>query len=193
MQELLRMYMTGYVPTEVWEGAVIIALLIGGIGLYLRRRRRDVRAFVATALLAEYAVLILCTTLFYRYVSQRSELLWPPMWSYLTAYGGGTANHYIANGLNVLLFVPFGALYRWAIRRSRWWTMLIVAASFSFSIEVTQLILHIGYCEIDDFVHNNLGALIGYGIAALISRTIVINKKKRQSVVSEELPADNNK
>lgn len=185
--------MKGYVPAQVWVGAAIVALMICGMGLYIRRRKCEALPAVAMALLLEYSALVVCTTLVFRHSSDAYSLKWPPMWSYLVTCDGGTMKHYVANGLNVLMFVPIGLLYKLALRYSRWWTMLTVAAVFSLCIEIGQLVMHRGFCEVDDLLHNCLGTLIGYGIAALISRTILINKRKGQSAVSEELPADNNK
>ena len=65
-------------------------------------------------------------------------------------------------GLNILLFVPFGAII--GNRKG-------IAAGFflSIGIEVTQYIFCLGYCEMDDVLHNTLGCLIGYSIYVSIN------------------------
>lgn len=161
--------MKGYLPAPIWAGAAALALLIAGVGYYLCKKKREALPSVAMALLLEYAALVVCTTLVFRHSSESYMLKWPPMWSYMPAYGGGTLHNWIANGLNVLMFVPIGGLYKLAVKHSRWWTMLTVAAAFSLAIELMQLLLHLGYCEVDDLVHNCLGALIGYGACAMLT------------------------
>jgi len=92
-----------------------------------------------------------------------------PFWSYRELF---SSNWYILVEviLNVLLFIPIGALYRTAVRYPKWWILLTLAAVFSMSIELMQYILDCGTVEIDDVLHNSLGAIIGYSIALLIGR-----------------------
>lgn len=61
--------------------------------------------------------------------------------------------------LNVLLFVPVGALL--AALLGRWWAAVLVAASCSAAIEVVQSrwLERIG--SVDDLVANTLGAALG--------------------------------
>ncbi len=62
--------------------------------------------------------------------------------------------------LNVLLFVPVGALLA-ALLRGRWWAAVLVAGSCSAAIEVVQSrwLERIG--SVDDLVANTLGAALG--------------------------------
>ena len=45
--------------------------------------------------------------------------------------------------------------------KKRKWIIAIFAFAFSSCIESLQLIFHLGYAEVDDIIHNTLGAVIG--------------------------------
>lgn len=63
-------------------------------------------------------------------------------------------------GLNILLFVPMGAL---AVLTTRWpwWVVTIAAALASAAIEVVQSLFLTRMGDVNDVVANTLGALVG--------------------------------
>jgi glycopeptide antibiotics resistance protein len=63
-------------------------------------------------------------------------------------------------GLNILLFVPMGALAVLTTRWS-WWTVTIAAALASTGIEVVQSLFLTRFGDVKDIVANPLGALVG--------------------------------
>lgn len=66
--------------------------------------------------------------------------------------------------MNIAFFYPFGFLLcglDFKFISERKWTIAIFAFIFSFSVEILQLIFRLGYAEIDDVIHNTLGAIIG--------------------------------
>ena len=80
--------------------------------------------------------------------------------------------------LNVVLFVPLGALLRWRAHRG-----VVVAAGFglatSLAIETTQVTGIWGiyecayrYFDVDDLIANTLGAVAGSALAALVVRRL---------------------
>ncbi len=70
--------------------------------------------------------------------------------------------------LNVLLFVPFGALVV-LIARWPWWAAALVATAASAAIEVVQYlpVLH-RQATLADVICNGLGGLLGAMAAALV-------------------------
>lgn len=70
---------------------------------------------------------------------------------------------------NVLGFIPYGALLP-AIRRKRMGFLKTALLSFELTlfIEVSQLILRVGSCDVDDMILNTLGGCIGYGVYRLV-------------------------
>lgn len=76
--------------------------------------------------------------------------------------------------LNVLLFVPLGALlpFAWPARLRGLRGAVSVAAvgaGASLAIELSQLLFHLGLFEFDDVLNNTLGAVAGYATYSLLS------------------------
>ena len=70
--------------------------------------------------------------------------------------------------LNVLLFVPFGALVV-LIARWPWWEAALVATAVSAAIEIVQYLPMLGReATLVDVVCNALGGLLGAMAAALV-------------------------
>lgn len=66
---------------------------------------------------------------------------------------------------NVAGFIPFGALLP-VMRREKTGFFRVMLLSFDLTlvIEVSQLILRVGSCDVDDMILNTLGGCIGYGL-----------------------------
>ena len=63
--------------------------------------------------------------------------------------------------LNILFFIPYGLLIPW---KENWKRVFVTALVLSISIELSQYIFNLGWCEVDDVISNTLGAMIGYWI-----------------------------
>ena len=77
--------------------------------------------------------------------------------------------------LNILFFIPYGFLLSALLNnfqiKSKKKVFLITCISgcfLSIVIELLQLIFKLGLSEIDDVIHNTLGAIIGYFAYALL-------------------------
>lgn len=72
---------------------------------------------------------------------------------------------------NILLFLPLGFFppVLWQ-RMQRFWKTILLAAGIMICIELLQMLLLVGTCDVDDVILNVSGAAIGYGIFKLISR-----------------------
>lgn len=72
--------------------------------------------------------------------------------------------------LNILMFVPVGALLAGSRSRSHvspsfsHLKPIIIGFCLSLTIELLQLLTCRGCCETNDLVHNTIGCAIGYGI-----------------------------
>ncbi|MDO4260650.1 MAG: VanZ family protein [Eubacteriales bacterium] len=71
-------------------------------------------------------------------------------------------------GGNVVGFMPFGALLP-AVRRkpTGFWRAAFFSMELSLLIELSQLVLQAGSCDVDDLLLNTLGGCIGYGLHRL--------------------------
>ena len=95
---------------------------------------------------------------------------WELLWAYRAWIAGESfgKTESIQNINNVLVFIPFGALFP----GKRWKWLLITAVLFSTAIEAVQYCFNLGWCEIDDVICNVLGAAAGFGLWKLVKGKI---------------------
>lgn len=112
-------------------------------------------------LLAGYAFLILAETVFIRKPFTGQHLKLELLWSWRA---WSIQKKQILT--NVIMFIPVGVLTGWLWK----WRGLWFAAGLSAVIELLQLVSGRGLCELDDVMHNCLGAAVGIGIVVLINK-----------------------
>lgn len=111
--------------------------------------------------------MVLFATLFSRQsaVSHSPNLI--PLHSYRELLNGGTRELLRTNFMNVILFYPGGLLLRMLLPSGRravpaWIGTGLLLGCFSLGLEYLQYRLALGTPEIDDVIHNTLGALLGW-------------------------------
>lgn len=127
------------------------------------------KALVVLALTAWTVTVVYCT------VSSRgggreyqNNLI--PFHSYREVLNGGNPEIYRSNLMNAVLFYPDGLLTAALLPKKwpAWAKLLLIAVIFcgiSVGVEYMQYIWSLGRCEIDDVIHNTLGALVGAAAA----------------------------
>ena len=92
---------------------------------------------------------------------------------------------------NVMLFVPFSVLLLWAFRKELlgeqgeigfWkavWQAMKIVAVFSFVIEFSQLLFHLGTFQLSDLTYNTLGGAVG-GAVYYVGERWGWRRKRRQ-------------
>ena len=66
-------------------------------------------------------------------------------------------------GGNVIGFIPFGALLPSIGRKpSGFLRTTFIGFELSLMVELSQLVLKVGSCDVDDIILNTLGGVIGY-------------------------------
>ena len=70
-------------------------------------------------------------------------------------------------GGNIAFLIPIGFLLPLVFTRIDWKRSLVVAVLSGMSIELTQVLLHIGIFDIDDVILNGLGVMVGYWMYVL--------------------------
>ena len=66
---------------------------------------------------------------------------------------------------NILLFIPAGVLLPCVFRPLKKGLACVLAGCFfSIGIELTQLVMKTGYCQLDDVVMNTIGTGVGWGM-----------------------------
>lgn len=75
---------------------------------------------------------------------------------------------------NIILFFPFGMIsQKFLGRRIHWYGCAVIGGGFSICIEILQYIFRCGYCDINDFLYNVIGVILGYCIGFRIQKVFV--------------------
>lgn len=69
---------------------------------------------------------------------------------------------------NIIMFVPIGFSLGFVLKKPTCWKEMVIGFGLSMVIEVLQLLMQRGVCEVNDLIHNTVGCLIGYGIFVLL-------------------------
>lgn len=153
----------------------ILALLIAATWIFVRlweafRRRWQWRLFLSAVLFA-FTLVIVYLTISQRDGASNTAVFLVPFHSYREVLAGGNPEIYRSNFMNAVLFYPSGLLLT-ALLPKKWrgWCRCILVvllfAALSAGIEYVQFHFGLGWCEIDDVIHNTAGALAG-SLAAL--------------------------
>lgn len=111
-----------------------------------------------------WSIAIIYKTLLVRSINESAKFCVVPFLSYLNSFTGnwGTLEQII---LNIILFIPLGCFIKLG---NVPFGFGVVLALF---VEISQLVFHLGYCEIDDIISNTIGTLLGYVYVKRISTT----------------------
>lgn len=143
-------------------------LLLSLIFLFARRRYAHCRWFRmgVWVTLAIWVAATLWITIFNRTPGSTSLPALIPFHSYRKLFATGSKDFFRSNFMNVALFYPAGLLT--ASQLPEKWSRIqkilfsgILLGLFSFMIEYTQFLYALGEPEIDDVLHNTLGAICG--------------------------------
>lgn len=126
-------------------------------------------------LLVGWIAVIFLTTLGRRSAgSYIADPVLTPLYSYYRAISGGSQELYRANFMNMVLFYPAGFL-GCSLLPKRWIPVVCTFALMSIGIEYVQYRFSMGLAEMDDVIHNTLGAILG----ALASRASMTRNPKK--------------
>ena len=84
-------------------------------------------------------------------------------WPYYIGYWGNLFG-------NIILFLPFGIMlsYLYPVKRGK--VILLYGFLTSIGIELTQLLLQIGVCDIDDVLLNVSGTAVGIYVYQIVKK-----------------------
>ena len=128
-----------------------IAVLLGVVVIWVWKRP-------SLGLLTGYGLLLLAETVLIRKPFIGEHLRLEPFWSWRA---WDKQREQILT--NIVMFIPVGVL----AGRAWKWKGALVALSMSITVELLQLLTQRGLCELDDVMHNMIGAVIGIGIAMM--------------------------
>lgn len=156
----LMIYRLSY--TDTIYGCVLFSLVL----VWLRRRYGQRIQPLLWALLLTWSLSAIYLTIGSRDTAAIYRLNLIPFHSYREMVETGKREILRSNFMNVVLFYPAGLLFamvlpkRWSIAR-RAVAAAAVFGLFSLAIELAQYCCLLGQAEIDDVIHNTLGALLG--------------------------------
>lgn len=160
MRAEIYSYIRGTFPYIILVGIIVFSVLNL---CFPNGRRRAVYRIAMGCAFVIYVGVVIFVTLGMRQFGSVHDLKLHPFWSYETVMRTKDPEMLIENVANIALFFPLGIFIRdrWE-KRSRWQYSILVAFCCSLTIECLQLIFGLGTFEIDDMIHNTLGALLGY-------------------------------
>jgi len=106
--------------------------------------------------------------------------LYPPFWSY-RAIANGSAKALFEDFGNVVLFIPIGVIAV-VLLHLKIWQAALLGLCFSLFIEGSQWFLWLGNFEVDDLIHNALGAIVGSAFATKVSLRLPRQSRKRNTL-----------
>lgn len=161
-----------YVPTSVIAGLLIVFCLGATLFLLCYGFNKGIKR-LARLLFFELLYWLFSITILYRPVQSVRKYHFTPFWSYHAIYAGNELL-LTQNIMNVLAFIPVGLLMGCSFDRIKWWKVFIIGGVFSVIIETLQFVMKRGFAEFDDFFHNVLGCLIGFGLYVGIKWLVVM-------------------
>ena len=160
-------FSTGIPPWLFYPSLLISGFLI--VTALFSKRKKEKIIFVLCILLIEYLFVVICSTIICRpiIISRFEKIQLSLFWTYraILAHTPGVSVWDIV--MNVVLFLPLGFIVKLLFPSLSFGKMLLIAISFSLCIETSQYVLEKGIAQIDDVMHNAIGAMIGWWIARL--------------------------
>lgn len=159
-------------------GGLLLLLLLGTLFLFLLLRKPERLQRLIPALLLIWTAAVLWATLLNRSSGTLGDFRWFPLHSYREMLQTGNREILRSNMMNIALFYPGGLLLAAILPKERRIPITVaILMLYSISIELTQQALFLGRGEIDDVLHNTLGAWLGCLALCLVSK-LFLNKKK---------------
>ena len=157
--------------------AVLLLALGTGLLCFLhsRLRRRILWQVLLWLLLLAGCFVIAAHTVLLRSPGAVQPPVLQPLQSYRDVLHGGNVEILRSNFMNVALFYPLGLLPALLLNRKRHpllrtAVITLLFLLFSCAIEYAQLHFALGLCEVDDVLHNTLGAFLGALAGGLLPR-----------------------
>lgn len=174
-------------------GIVIVAILaiIIAVGYFIvykkilnGKKQINKNSVIWLIIFGVYLAVVLMATMLDRISTMgfRKNII-PLFYSYKSAWNNFSAIEWRNIILNICMFIPFGLLLPFGIKKAKyWWVTYVCGLIFTVLIESVQLITGRGVFECDDVFNNLLGAMIGYGFYVLIAYIYACNKGNKSGI-----------
>lgn len=166
--DYVRMYIQK-ISFKGMEYALVFGALLLAVLLFLHARKKyPIRCVFAALVLYAFLFVVFATTVFsrpdYGFYDYELELFW----SWRNVIEKQNRLLAIEIFLNMLILIPAGFLFPFAVPRARFVHTFFFGLFCSGMIEVLQFVLQRGLFEWDDILHNVLGVCAGYGLFWII-------------------------
>lgn len=163
------------VPLEACV-ALSLVLCMGVFYIFrLKKNKEQKIQYIGLLCFVIYLFIVLCNTVLFRPEGTTSRVVLIPFWSYVEAINKDRSFYLVENLLNIVLFIPIGIFLKMGFPHVRLVPIMVCGLLLSMAIETSQLLLHRGWFEVDDLMHNTIGSVIGY----LALRKIIHNTQQR--------------
>lgn len=163
-------------PLQFFVTIFLMAVVAVCLLLHLRRLLSEERLSRVEAVCSWLLAVCAMGILFFTVLGRRSwdvyRYNFDMGYSYRALLYGGDAELVRQVLVNIAAFVPVGAFGFFAFRRLRVLASLLCGVGLSALIELLQLVLRRGCCEIDDIMGNLFGTLAGIAAAGAVSVTL---------------------
>lgn len=174
LQSLFLNFYCMDIPDILW---LMLFATVGFLEIYRRYGKKWWSKWPAAAGLLCVIVVVFVATIGDR-SGENLQINLTPFHSYREVLVGGNPEIYRSNFMNVVLFYPAGLLAT-ALLPEKWpgWCrcvpVVLLLGFLSAGIEYVQYTYALGRCEIDDVIHNTLGALAG-SLAVLLMPSVLV-------------------
>lgn len=147
---------------------LLAAVVIGVTYLVFKKKHKGEKKFpwgkiIMYLLLVGYLFIVLSATILRKQGGFRREYNLHLFRAWLEAWNNFSAKNWANVLLNVAMFAPLGVLLPLLWKKCRTWYITIpIGFATSFVIELVQLAISRGICDVDDLFANTLGAAIGF-------------------------------
>lgn len=176
-----RAFFTTGIPSSVLYSSLLV-MTIALIIIFFSRQLKNKGKMVLWTLLIEYLFILACSTVICRGVMKFSfdRLELTPFWTYWAVANNTLGVSVWDIVLNVVLFTPLGLLMKLIYLSISLLKLFFVALICSLSIEINQYIFEKGVTQLDDVMHNVIGAILGWSISKYLILSYI--KKFRNNI-----------
>lgn len=158
---------------EILIELLLITLIVGTLLFVSQKGMKNGLKSGLKLFLTDYIALLYCSTIIFRKRMKVIKYDLVPFRSYGEILNGQTEYLFPQVIMNILVFIPLGFLLKVSFPAMKLWQLLLLGIGLSVTIEVSQLIFHKGFCEIDDVIHNGIGCLIGVLLGRRLKKYVV--------------------
>ncbi len=178
MSDFIRyvLYELNNILVLLFLAGILAAAVIAVVYFVFRKKHNGEKKFpwgkiILYLLLVGYLFIVISATILRKAGGFRREYNLHLFRAWLEAWNNFSVKNWANILLNVAMFVPLGVLLPLLFKKCRkWYVTIPIGFGTSLAIELVQLAISRGICDVDDLFANTLGTVIGFFcIVAILS------------------------